>query len=85
MMSLDKKREEINKINEELLDLFERRLELSREIGEIKSKKGLPIEDPRREEKIIKDMIEKSHHYPKEVEDFFNYLFKASKKIQKNL
>lgn len=52
-MSLDRKRQEINALDEELLEKLNRRLALALEIGAEKKKAGESIYDPAREEAII--------------------------------
>jgi chorismate mutase-like protein len=51
-------RGEIDRADEELLDLFNRRARYAIEIGLLKRRAGLPIEVPEREAAIIARMIE---------------------------
>ncbi len=46
-------RQEINKIDREIMKLLDRRFEIAREIGKIKLDMGMDIYDPRREEEIL--------------------------------
>ncbi len=55
-MSIDEKRIGINRIDEELLRLFNERAALALEIGHIKKNLDLPIYDPRREKLIFEKM-----------------------------
>ena len=50
MNNLDEARIKINEIDKELIDLFKRRMELSKEIGLYKFENNLPILDEKREE-----------------------------------
>ncbi len=58
-MELDELREEINKIDEELRVLFEKRLQIATQIAVLKKKRQLPIEDQNREMQVIQMHCEK--------------------------
>ncbi len=58
MKSLSELREEIDRIDKELLLLLNRRAKLAQEVGEIKKKKGLPFYVPGREAKILSKLEE---------------------------
>jgi chorismate mutase len=55
-MSIDEKRIAINRIDSDLLRLFNERAALALEIGHIKKNLDLPIYDPRREKLIFEKM-----------------------------
>ena len=55
-MSIDKIRIAINRIDDDLLRLFNERAALALEIGHIKKNLDLPIYDPRREKLIFEKM-----------------------------
>ncbi len=55
-MSIDEIRMAINRIDNELLKLFNERAALALEIGHIKKQLDLPIYDPRREKLIFEKM-----------------------------
>ncbi|GMV85935.1 MAG: hypothetical protein AMXMBFR80_17900 [Dehalococcoidia bacterium] len=57
-MTIEYWRGEIDRADEELLDLFNRRARYAIEIGLLKRRAGLPIEVPEREAAIIARMIE---------------------------
>jgi chorismate mutase-like protein len=46
-------REEIDRVDEELLRLLNRRARLAAEIGELKRRAGLPVLDPAREREVL--------------------------------
>lgn len=52
-MDLKQIRLEIDQIDQEMAHLFEKRMDLSKQVGEYKMKYGLPINDKVREEKVI--------------------------------
>jgi chorismate mutase len=59
-MSIDEIRQEIDRIDSDLLRIFNRRATLALEIGEIKKGLGLPVYDPAREKKIFVRMKEEN-------------------------
>ena len=54
MNNLDEARIKINEIDKQLIDLFKKRMELSKEIGLYKFDNNLPILDEAREELLKK-------------------------------
>ncbi len=52
-MKLNELRNEIDEIDQSMIELFKRRMAVSKQIGKIKHELGLPIFDPIREEIII--------------------------------
>lgn len=55
-MTIDDIRAEIDQIDNELLQIFNRRAELALAIGHLKKELGLPIYDPSREKRIFTKM-----------------------------
>ena len=55
-MTIDDYRKEINRLDSELLRIFNERAALALKIGEIKKKLGLPVYDPEREKRIFESM-----------------------------
>lgn len=55
-MTIDDIRQEIDRIDDELLQIFNRRAGLALKIGEIKKELNLPIYDPSREKRIFEKM-----------------------------
>jgi chorismate mutase len=54
--NISRYREEIDRLDSELLSIFNRRASLALEIGRIKKKLDLPVYDPSREKKIFERM-----------------------------
>jgi len=81
---LDLLRKEIDKVDEELVKLFERRMELAVKIGGIKKQKGMEVFDAERERQVIEKAIGrlKNKHLAEELKIFFKSLMDSSKKIQ---
>jgi chorismate mutase len=59
-MTIDELRREIDSLDSELLQIFNRRAALALKIGEIKKGLGLPVYDPTREKKIFVRMKEEN-------------------------
>jgi chorismate mutase len=55
-MTIDDLRAEIDRLDSELLKIFNQRAILALRIGELKKESGLPIFDPGREKKIFQRM-----------------------------
>ncbi|MHC1697826.1 MAG: chorismate mutase [Geobacteraceae bacterium] len=55
-MTIDELRSEIDRLDSELLKIFNQRAQLALKIGEIKKTIGLPIFDPGREKRIFQRM-----------------------------
>ena len=57
-MELQELRNEINRIDGEMLALLERRLAVGRAIAEYKRQNGLPVRDPARETEKLREAME---------------------------
>ncbi|MBE0597235.1 MAG: chorismate mutase [Desulfuromonadales bacterium] len=55
-MDIDSIRQEIDRMDDELLRIFNARASLALKIGEIKKQRGLAVYDPSRERKIFERM-----------------------------
>lgn len=53
MRELDELRKEIDEIDEKILQLYERRMETARQVGEWKKEKGMKVYDPIREKDLL--------------------------------
>jgi monofunctional chorismate mutase len=85
-MSIDELRKEINGIDEHLLSLFERRLEIAGKIGRYKKENALPIKDVERERAVLRRMREKAKPETAEyVEPLFLSLMEMSRDYQAKL
>jgi chorismate mutase len=60
-MDLSDWRSEIDRIDEQVLDLLNRRAEIVREIGRVKAEKGLPVADEERERQILSRINSKAN------------------------
>lgn len=85
MKSLESYRKEIDKIDNEITKLFEKRMNVVLKVAEYKKENNLPIFNEEREEKVIKKNVDRLENkdYTKEIEEFFINLMKVSKDLQK--
>lgn len=58
---LESLREKIHEIDQELVQLLQKRIQTALQIGQIKSDLGLPIFDPQREHEVIAHVLEVPH------------------------
>ena len=82
MSDLEKLRLEINEITSQMVELFEKRLDVSKDVAAYKKANGLPIFQPEREKQII-EMYTKDARYKELTEAFLESLMTLSKKLQK--
>jgi chorismate mutase len=84
---LDELRKEIQQITLEIMNLAGRRLQLSKEIGEIKNKQGIPIENLEIEKQLKQAVVKACKEFGFSV-DFFieltDLLVSQAKRIQLN-
>ena len=81
-MSLDAYRIQIDKIDDQILDLLEKRKLITKMVQKIKKKKGLDLEDTDRENAILDRLSSKSRKLKREdLEQLYQPLFTISKKI----
>lgn len=84
MNDLEKIRDEINSIDQQIADLYEKRLVLMNDVADIKKSLDLPILDKNREEEVIKKNLEyiKDSQYKNYYKDFIQFIMDQGKDIQ---
>ena len=84
MKNLSQLREEIDRIDKELLNLLNRRAKLAQEVGEIKKKKGLPFYVPGREAKILSHLekLNTGPLPPESVRAIFREIISACRSLE---
>ena len=79
-------RNEIDKIDEQIVKLFSERMELSAEIAKYKKENNLPILNPKREREVIQSVMTKS---PESLRDYsatlYSMIFELSRSYQNRL
>ena len=85
-LNLDVIRKEISAINDEILPLFLRRMELSAQVARYKKAHGLPTLDRKREEAILQKVADNSSDDMREYAlEFFKKMMDLSKQYQDTL
>ena len=82
MSDLNQLRLEINEITQQMVELFERRLDVSKEVANYKKEHNLPIFQPEREKEVIA-LYTKDAKYPELTKKFLEELMDLSKELQK--
>ena len=83
-MDINELRFEIDSIDDQLLELFECRMGIAKEIGKYKKEKGLPIKNPERERMVLDRLSGKAKPELAEyVKSFFLSLIELSSTYQK--
>lgn len=87
MRSLQDSRKEIDKIDEEMIKLFERRMEVCRDVADYKLKTGKPVLDRKRELEKLEALKGKASDdfYAHGVEELFEQIMSMSRKMQYKL
>jgi len=70
-MPVEHFREKIDRVDGRILELIEERVDIARKIGTIKRKKGLPIVDQEREQKILSNVTGKTRLNKQFVKQIF--------------
>ena len=85
-MELKDLREQINAINQQMLDLFSQRMEVSADIARYKAAHELPILDEAREAEILQNISANANeNYRFETVEMFRTLMNLSKMYQLNI
>ena len=87
MTNLKEIRDKINDLDKEMLDLFTKRMKLSKEVIEYKIKNNLPILDQEREKEVINKSLNnlKNKELEKYYLEFITNLMNISKEYQLDL
>lgn len=87
MEKLEICRDLIDSIDNSIIELYEKRMDIIKEITKYKIEKGLPVLDQNREDSMLKKNIEKikNEKYKKYYKDVLDGYLKASKKMQEEI
>lgn len=83
-MDLSECRKEIDKIDKELVELFERRMDVAIKVAEYKIENNIPILNEAREAEVIENNVNRLNNkeYSKLTEKFFANLMELSRSVQ---
>lgn len=83
-MKIEDWRTRIDEINEELIDLLNKRATFAAEIGKLKKEQGLPVFDATREQAILDKMgaRTKGPLTPESVKNIFKVIMAETRKVE---
>ena len=86
-MDLSECRKEIDNIDKELVQLFEKRMNVAINVAKYKIENNLPIFNEARELEVIKKNVDRLNNkdYSKLTENFFNHLMSLSRRLQSDI
>ena len=81
---LDELRDKIDAIDKEMLALFEKRMDVAKQVGAYKKERNLPIFVPEREKAVIKSRVNglENPEYSELTADFFTHIMQLSRRLQ---
>lgn len=87
MNELEQCRKEIDEIDKELVNLFERRMDVAIRVANYKKENDLPIYDEERESKVIKKNVDnlRNKNYDLLARRFFLSIMELSRSIQESI
>lgn len=87
MNEIEQCRKEIDEIDKELVNLFERRMDVAIRVANYKKENDLPIYDEERESKVIKKNVDnlKNKNYDLLTRRFFLSIMELSRSLQESI
>ena len=88
MKSLKKLRQQIDKLDNQLLEILARRFAVTKQIGEYKKKKNLSVQDKKREKEIFRERriwAKRLNLNPLLIEKFFKLIIKNVKENHRKI
>ena len=84
-MKLEDFREELDSLDSKMLELYQQRINIVKEIAQVKKESNLPIFDKKREEEIINKSLKNidDENLKAMYKEFIELILKQSKEIQK--
>lgn len=84
---LDKLRKDIDRIDKELVRLFEERMDTAKKVGEYKKENNIDILNSKREAEVLKNRVGllENKDYEKYTEDFFENIMMLSRNLQSTI
>ncbi len=85
MRELSEIRKDIDDIDNQLIELFKRRMDCAKEVGYYKKERGIPILNRQREDEILADVQEKGGEYGAAARLLFANMMELSRALQHNI
>ncbi|MBN1800585.1 MAG: prephenate dehydratase [Candidatus Lokiarchaeota archaeon] len=86
MNEIEKKRTDIDKIDEELMELLNQRAKIARDIGALKKNRDLEVYQPEREQQVIDHLKSKTTIlHPENIEAIWKEIIGACKAVQDSI
>ena len=82
MRDLIEIRKDIDEIDNDLIELFKRRMDCAKEVGCYKKERGVPILNQQRENEILAEVQEKGGEYGEYAKELFAKLMELSRELQ---
>lgn len=84
-MNLEQIRQEIDEIDEQLVELFVRRMDCSCRVAEYKRENGLPVFHAAREEAVLQKAEEKAGKYGAAARQLYSFIMELSRDLQQDM
>lgn len=81
-MTLEEIRLQIDQIDDQLLDLFMRRMDCAKQVAEVKAREHMPVLNPKREQEILDQVAEKGGEYAGAAKILFATMMDVSRALQ---
>lgn len=85
MKDLNEIRKEINEIDDELIELFKRRMDCAEEVAYYKKANNIAVLNEEREKEILDKVEEKCGVYGQSARILFSNIMELSRELQKNI
>ena len=85
MRDLSDIRKDIDRIDDELIELFKERMDCAREVGYYKKERGIPVLNTQRENEVLDDVQKKGGEYGSYARLLFSNIMELSRALQHNI
>ena len=85
MRDLSEIRSDIDRLDDELIDLFKKRMDCAKEVGYYKLEKNIPVLNQKRENEILDDVQKKGGEYGLYARLLFSNIMELSRALQHNI
>ena len=85
MRELSDIRKDIDRIDDELIELFKERMDCAREVGYYKKERGIPVLNTQRENEVLDDVQKKGGEYGSYARLLFSNIMELSRALQHNI